>query len=308
MQIYTRLSGGLGNQLFQYAFLYSVIRENGWKKEVACVMHHNCAEDPRNFSLRPFKCSVRMNLIDETECGLFFFLQMMKRKILFHTYKLLSGSEHTAYEKLVKHGVYYSGDPYFYPSNLNCRRKNIYIEGCFQSHRYFKKYKDEIRQELILIPESSAENEAMLQELAGCQSVCVHIRRGDYLNNNYAKDLAICDYEYYVKAMGVIASQIAEPVFYIFSNTHEDIEWIKKNYDFSGYEVRFVDLGNTDYEELRLMQNCKHFIISNSTYSWWAQFLAAYGDKIVVAPSVWNRKKTADSSNIYEPEWQLIEV
>jgi hypothetical protein len=72
--------------------------------------------------------------------------------------------------------------------------------------------------------------------------------------------------------------------------------------------VKYVDLNNPDYEELRLMYSCKHFIISNSTFSWWAQYLGEYDKKIVVAPSKWNNKDNVDDSGIYMPEWEVLEV
>lgn len=151
MQINIRLSGGLGNQLFQYAFLYSLIRENDWKKEVACVMRHEHAEDHRNFSLHPFNCSIQMNIIDEAESGMNIAAQIFRRKVLFHIYRILFRSEHAAFEELTKHGIYYSRDPYYYPANMKCKRRNVYMEGFFQAFRYFEKYKDEIRQEFMVI-------------------------------------------------------------------------------------------------------------------------------------------------------------
>ena len=107
--------------------------------------------------------------------------------------------------------------------------------------------------------------------------------------------------------MKKITEQVENPVFYVFSNSSDDINWIKENYDFSDYNVEYVDLNNPDYEELRLMYSCKHFIISNSTFSWWAQYLCENENKIVIAPSEWNRHFD-DCSGIYMPEWQVIEV
>ena len=99
------------------------------------------------------------------------------------------------------------------------------------------------------------------------------------------------------------------PVFYVFSNSHEDLEWIEENYKFhdlsgNGRNINtvFVDLNNPDYEELRLMYSCKHFIISNSTFSWWGAWLGSAPGKIVIAPQRWNLEFTNDT-NIYDPSW-----
>ena len=106
--------------------------------------------------------------------------------------------------------------------------------------------------------------------------------------------------------MTKMKAQKPDAVFYIFTNNHKEVEWIREHYNFDGFTVRYVDLDNPDYEELRLMYSCKDFIISNSTYSWWGQFLSDNPDKIVMAPSVWNREMNADG--IYMKEWQVIEV
>ncbi len=98
------------------------------------------------------------------------------------------------------------------------------------------------------------------------------------------------------------------PVFYIFSNNENDLEWIKKNYHFKDtvkqreIKLKYVNLKNSDYEELRLMYNCKHFIISNSTFSWWGAYLSSYPKKIVIAPERWNLALENDDS-IYLSDW-----
>ena len=151
----------------------------------------------------------------------------------------------------------------------------------------------------------SKENRVLLKEISNCNSVCVHIRRGDYLDPRWSY-LNVCTENYYIKAIEYVKEKIDCPIFYIFSNTHEDVLWIKKNYNLAGINVKFVDLNNPDYEELRLMYHCKNFIISNSTFSWWAQYLCQNDSKMVVAPSQWNNQ--ANSENIYMDNWHIIEV
>ena len=88
--------------------------------------------------------------------------------------------------------------------------------------------------------------------------------------------------------MRYIAERAKNPVFYIFSDNLKEIEWIKENYHFD-FDVQYIELNNPDYEELRLMYQCKHFVIANSTFSWWGSYLAANEDKIIVAPKIWNK-------------------
>jgi hypothetical protein len=184
--------------------------------------------------------------------------------------------------------------------------KNLLVCGFFQNYKFFNDYKEVIQNELKIKTEPSSANKAMLEKISNTNSVCVHIRRGDYLDERWSH-LNVCTTEYYKEAMKKIKADLENPVFYIFSNTKDDIEWIKQTYDFSEYQVVFVDLDNPDYEELRLMYSCKHFIISNSTFSWWAQYLGDYTEKIVFAPSEWNRI-VEDCSGVYMPEWRIIKV
>ena len=112
--------------------------------------------------------------------------------------------------------------------------------------------------------------------------------------------------------MDMLCERIKDPVFYVFTNTHNDMEWIRQNYRFD-HPVQYVDNENTDYEDLRLMCGCRHFILSNSTFSWWSQYIAEYSDGIVIAPSKWFRsdgKKFIheDERAIYLDNWILVDI
>ena len=150
----------------------------------------------------------------------------------------------------------------------------------------------------------------MLRQIESTEAICLHIRRGDYLNPEW-RNLQICTFEYYNRAINEIMKRTNNPVFYIFTNTHQDIEWIKENYHFTNsvnnkqLRLVYVDLGNPDYEELRLMKSCRHFIISNSTFSWWAAYLSTALNKVVLVPERWNLSFENDNS-IYLKDWIKI--
>jgi hypothetical protein len=106
-----------------------------------------------------------------------------------------------------------------------------------------------------------------------------------------------------------IYSKKPDAKFFVFSNTHDDIEWIKENYKFpEKYDIEYVDLGNSDYEEFELMRNCKNFVISNSTFSWWAAYLSDYEDKCVALPEKWTRKDNCDCSGFYLEDWYKAKI
>jgi len=143
----------------------------------------------------------------------------------------------------------------------------------------------------------------MIKELESCESVCVHVRRGDYVKLKWNE---ACSYGYYERAIKFMKEKLTSPLFYFFSNTHDDIEWIKSNWEFQDANIKYVDLSNPDYEELRLMYSCKNFIIANSSFSWWGAYLAGNKDKIVCAPSKWLFEIPTEKSNIIPPNWNII--
>ncbi len=181
--------------------------------------------------------------------------------------------------------------------------ENITVNGYFQAWKYFRDYGSRIAGELKVSVPPSAENAAKIRELSECESVCVHVRRGDYLSLKFGN---VCGYEYYSAAMKHIAGRVKNPVYYFFSNTHDDIIWLKDNWKFPGHEVKYIDLNNPDYEELRLMYSCRHFIIANSTLSWWGSYIAGNHGKIICAPPKWIDERRTEETNLYVPEWVVI--
>ena len=295
------LADGLGNQMFQYAFARALQLQTKREIQFSLVAFDKDLAK-RSYGLHNFNADEKINLLPDNEGKKLF----LKHKIL-NKLRLLKG--HDLSKKYIgKHIINaYTKDVFLYEAiDYENLAKKVTIFGQFQNPEFFKNYEDVISKELKVKTEPSVENKKMLEQITDCNSVCVHIRRGDYLNPEWSY-LNICNYDYYKKAMERVKEKVENPVFYIFSNTPEDIAWIKEHYDFSEYNVEYVDLNNPDYEELRLMYSCKHFIISNSTFSWWAQYLGEYENKVVVAPSEWNRE-VDDCSGIYMPDWEIVEV
>lgn len=160
------------------------------------------------------------------------------------------------------------------------------VTGYFGSDKWWlPDIGDILRKEFKVKTEPSKENKKMIEKISSCNSVCVHVRRGDYLLPNNAF-LNICGESYYRSGMDYIAQHTKDPVFFIFTNNSSDVSWIRENYTFD-YPVEYVDLNNPDYEELRLMYCCRHFVICNSSFSWWSSYLSENKEKIVVAPDRW---------------------
>ena len=139
----------------------------------------------------------------------------------------------------------------------------------------------------------------MLNEINETNSVCVSFRRGEYLNPYYISHFGLCTQEYYEHAINFMGKYVENPVFYIFS---DDKEWIEDNVnlDFPTVPITINGVGK-EYEELRLMNNCNHFILANSSFSWWGAWLSDYKYKRVFAPKPWFNSFTKE--NILCKSW-----
>lgn len=319
------IKDGLGNQMFQYAFarqLQYLYEQQGTEEPIVInpyfIDHtHATGNDYRTMSIQHLRLNDRVTVMPaEEQKGDMrrFRLRALWASGLWGSirWRLLKQYDYSEafYLRRQQEGVYYPYGPYpEYPIILSPRR-NKYIFGFFQTERNFADVTSLLKEELKVKEAPSAANSAMLEQMAGVNTVCLHIRRGDYLNPQW-KNLQICDYDYYNRAINYLLDHVADPMFYVFSNSHQDLEWIRENYHFmdesGSREIRlvYVDLDNPDYEELRLMYSCKHFIISNSTFSWWGAWLSDHTGKIVCAPRRWNLSHQ-DDHRIYLKDWVKI--
>lgn len=300
------LQGRLGNQLFIYAMARKVqyimkkeqkVYVNTYMTEVYnwknSLINYNINENFifYNEPLRKLKCKTPFiqNLI-----------RILYRK---YTYKKTSKETYEVDKKLQRlfefFGMYICKDGYL-DFNINLNKKNVVLYGYYQCEEYFKDIREILLKELtpkFLILEK---NKSLLEGIKKSNSVCVTIRIGkDFVNNPIYN---VCNMEYFKEGMDYISKKIENPKFYIFS---DNPKWIKENVKFN-YDVIFEEGNDPDYEKLRIMSECKHFIISNSSFSWWAQYLSTNKDKIVVAPERWYNKDMV--CNIYMPNFKLLKV
>ena len=139
-------------------------------------------------------------------------------------------------------------------------------------------------------------NQHWSEIIANTNSICLHVRRGDYITTDYAYLGTLIGENgitYYKDAINHINSQIENPVYFIFS---DDMQWVKEHINIPDKTVYYMDHNDIteNYEDLRLMTECKHFIIANSTFSWWAAYLGKFADKIVIAPKKWLMNNDTD--------------
>lgn len=163
---------------------------------------------------------------------------------------------------------------------------NVYVEGYWQDEKYFKDIKKIIINEFTFEEIPDEKNQEIFDKINASNSVCVHIRRGDYVSSLRTRlNHGLCGINYYKKGIKIIENNVKNPHFFIFS---DEPDWARKNLkNIKNFTIVDVNSPETGHEDLRLMMNCKHFIIANSSFSWWGAWLGQDSGKIVVAPKKW---------------------
>ena len=180
------------------------------------------------------------------------------------------------------------------------KKGDIFLSGNYEAHRYF----DDIRDELIndFKPcELSDENKRLCEEFDKDELIAVCVRKGDFTSNRRDR-LDICMPEYYEKAVDFIRKKRGSDLKVIIFTI--DVDWARENLDIDGVSGYLGDK-MTPWEQMQVMAKCSHFVICNSTFFWWAQYLSEKNEKIVVAPSYWNGKGA--KTDLYINEWILLD-
>lgn len=286
------LSGGLGNQMFQYAAA----------KALATRLNTTLIADLYTFSKKT-KATSRSFELD------IFTLEVERRNTLKG--KLIN----KLHPYIQRHRTFFSHFGFFsdtyamlYQPSFEMLKGDITMQGNFQNEKYFKDIESDLRKDFSFRNPLSGKNKNIAERIKQTNAIAIHIRRGDYLTNkNAATNFVTCGKEYYDSAINHISEKVADPEFYIFS---EDFEWIKENLNFGVYPVTYIDWnkGKDSYIDMQLMSLCKHNIIANSSFSWWAAWLNSNTNKIVIAPSTWfqSEEKNQLLNDFYPKGWMKI--
>lgn len=283
--IIVRLTGRLGNQMFQYALARSLQSQG---KEVyidSCMLKY----DGNQYELGIYTGCSSINetvMKDRDRLGdcRKDYISKIKRKLF-------------GYKKthIVENGYQYHPELF--------TMDEIYLEGYWQSEKYFKNIGQLIREDFTFPDLKEERNLALAEQMGQVQSVSLHIRRGDYLEKKYAPMHGnICNKQYYENAIAYMEEHVQHPVFYIFT---DDVEWAKEQYrNREDFVIVDENSGNQSFRDMQLMSSCKHHIIANSSFSWWGAWLDMNPDKIVVAPPKWFN--LAETPDIWCKDWIKI--
>jgi hypothetical protein len=289
--IIIRLKGGLGNQMFQYAFgRYLSLRNNDTLK-----LDKSFLEKPaRGYTKREYELgifNIKEKFTQKEEIPL-----VVKRDSFFNKFLL----------KFFKRRLYLLGIKYYPEANLEKAlnaKGNLYLDGYWQDCYFPNAIRSTLTKEFSLKREEEflkGQNKEAVKEMKKSPSVSVHIRRTDYVAIDKNKQaFSYCNQKYYKKAIETIKEKIKEPKFFFFS---DDINWVKNSIKIK--DAVYVDWNkkNPCYD-MMLMSNCQHHIIANSTFSWWGAWLSRSKNKKVIAPKKWFYN---GENNLILNNWQRI--
>ena len=275
-----KLYGGLGNQMFQFATGRALALRRRTELALDVTWFSDAglrARTPREFELSVF--AFRAKTLDRTAPS----------------------------DALAKRQFRTVREPgfVFAPEVLDAPDDSL-LDGYWQSERYFADAEQQLRSDLRFKGRPSRRNRAMLRAIRRTREpVSLHVRRGDYVHDEKTHQFhGVAGLDYYDAAIDVIRQQVQDPQFFVFS---DDPEWCRDNLELPE-STTFVDhnSGKQSFEDMRLMSNCRHHIVANSSFSWWGAWLAANKDKTVVAPRRWFADETIDTSYMLPAGWRTL--
>lgn len=292
-----KINGGLGNQMFQFAFYKALQHSN----------NNEVFIDLSAYQGKQFQDGINL-LHNGFELSELFSITYQEAPL--KDVKKLSTQPTNLLNRVLR--KYFTKKTHFIDKNFGFNEEliskslpsNIYLEGYWQTEKYFSHIKDEILRDFSFKTPLSKKNLDILED-AGTETASIHIRRGDYLKT---QTLNVCSKDYYLNAIKLLFSKANPKSILIFS---DDIPWCKSDLKLEEYldsileikdvRVYYIDwnTGKDSYQDMQLMSKCKYHIIANSSFSWWGAYLDPNPEKIVIAPSVWNLRELNPSIDRY---------
>ncbi len=282
------LSGGLGNQMFQYAAGRSLAIRLGAPLRLDNTWF--LCRKARSYALGNFAVQAT---IQSCELPVPDVLKSLESRLVRKW-------------GATRMGVPIFREPHFHFCPAFAELESpVYLEGYWQSERYFESCRDQIASDFTLrekVPEKCLD---ILRTISSTDSICIHIRRGDYVSDPAtARVHEICSPDYYRRGVALAASGEADPHGFVFS---DDPDWARRHFS-APFPTTIVDL-NGPHEahwDLHLMSACRHFVIANSSLSWWAAWLGRSPEKRVVAPQSWFKTPGRTIADLIPGGWVQV--
>ena len=292
--IVVKLFGGMGNQMFQYAFGYAVSKRLNIELFIDISAYEESKDfsivTPRQYALGCFNLSTQLWSKSQSH---FFFPRPGYISKAYHKILRLLGKEALLYE-------YNRG---FNPKVFNSIKSNTYANGYWQSYLYFESVKERLKEEFKFQSITNSLYESLIRQCIA--SVSIHIRRGDYASNDLIRSKhGLLSIDYYKRAIEYLIDSCGSNLhFFIFS---DDKDWCLINFNFLRNQTIIETQDMPDWYDMYLMSLCTHHIIANSTYSWWGAWLGAKDLSLVVAPTYWYTDVKTESLFITPVDWKLL--
>ncbi len=299
--ITTRLIGGLGNQMFQYAAARALALRCGAevRLDLSSFKDQPAGNTPRRYELDTF--SIAATFATEYE-------PLREER----TAVAVPGGAQAWLGRVIGRqpniggktaAVRHYREPHFhFDTELSKQPLPLLIDGYWQSERYFCDAALTIRADLTPTTPLEPYNAATAAHIDEVEAVSVHVRRGDYVTNAQANAFhGTCSLDYYRAAVDFVGRRAGRPHLFVFS---DDPNWTRDNLR-SDLSTTYVTANPPDcgYRDMQLMSRCRHHIIANSSFSWWGAWLNPRPDKIVVAPAVWFAKPGKNTRDLLPTAW-----
>lgn len=282
--IIVKIVGGLGNQIFQYAYAKS-LQQRGYKVKIdisafeTYKLHGGYFIDRYLIDIEPATPG------ELRRYGALGIISKLRKKFGFKN------------NRLVEEETFFFDDRLMFPED------DTYIQGYFQSEKYFLKVREVILSQISLKNSLSTYGAGVQKEISMCKISCsIHIRRGDYLTNSATNKVhGVLDMEYYKKSIELLEKRFSNNIqYFVFS---DDIEWVVDNLNIKNSIFIASDQGRCPNEDIFLMSLCDHNIIANSSFSWWGAWLNQNLEKIVISPEKWFNDASLSAKDLLPKEW-----
>jgi hypothetical protein len=293
--VITRLIGGLGNQMFQYATGRALALRRGavLKLDISGFAAPG-PDTKRRYELDPLR--IQGSAARDADLIRFGRNSKPRSPRIDRVFRLLRINW-----RGVDWPVYHEPHFHFDPT-LNELSPPVYLNGFWQSEKYFLDIAEVLRQEFTPAAAFDPVNTAVAKQIDVVNAVSLHVRRGDYVSDPTTNRFhGICSPDYYQRAVDYITTRVGAPHLFVFS---DDQPWTRANLRFA-VPMTFVDANSPacGYRDMQLMARCRHHIVANSSFSWWGAWLNPLPEKIVLAPRRWFSAPAGDTRDLIPPNW-----
>lgn len=279
--VIVQINGGLGNQMFQYATGRSLAK----RKATVLKLDLSIFETYRLHQYALHSFHIWEHIATEDEIARIKGTPYRGRERFVIRLGNRLGFSHLLLNRLSAGRVLRESSPAFNPEVLG-ENGNLYLEGYWQSENYFLDIREILLQEFTVKYPQDEKNRKIMERIRNTDAISLHVRRGDYVLDpkTYNKH-GVCTPDYYERCVQYMVNKVKHPHFFIFS---DEPDWVKANLHLD-HPTTYIDHNGAsrNYEDLRLMSQCSHHIIANSSFSWWGAWLCTGAQKIVLAPKRW---------------------